>query len=188
MSNQKEATILPAKPKACSECPWRISNHGKKHPGKWYSKTNLNRLWNGLRDGVDMSCHPTDTRMNEWPWRPVPEGVTAHECTGGLIVKQREFMKFQAFVLRFPSATAGKVLRWYHAENPRGMTRYGLMMLVERAIFGGVPMIGGLKMSKPDLNDPEIGHPTLKWKPMHESTTAKKDQDKLPCTIQDKDA
>ena len=51
----------------CQACPWRVENHGKRHPDGWYTKANLRRLWSGIRRGEEMSCHPTD------PSNPVSE-------------------------------------------------------------------------------------------------------------------
>lgn len=49
-----------AAPHACSACPWRLANQGKRHPDGWYAKANLSRLWSRLRRGEAMSCHPSD--------------------------------------------------------------------------------------------------------------------------------
>jgi hypothetical protein len=101
-----------------------------------------------------MSCHRTD------PSNPVPEGVaavpdgtTTHECAGGLILQQRELMKVQSF----PPPSVPK----YRRAAPRGLTQEGVLRLVERAMFGGVPFLGGLAMSEVDLNETGIAHVPL---------------------------
>ena len=38
----------------CSDCPWRIANHGRRHPGGFFRKDNLRRLWNQIRKGGGM--------------------------------------------------------------------------------------------------------------------------------------
>lgn len=155
-----EVIVKMAKPQACKECPWRLTNHGKQpDPGEWYTRSNLRRLWSGLRNGVSMTCHPTDDRMNEWPWRPVPAGVNPHECTGGLILQQREFSKFQAR----PRMTLRAQYQVYRLGNPAHMTLAGLRALVERHLLGGLPLVGKLRMTKPNLNDPTIGYDRLQW-------------------------
>ena len=45
----------------CTGCPWRTANHGTPHPGGFYRRTNLRRLWARIRQGGGIqSCHPTD--------------------------------------------------------------------------------------------------------------------------------
>lgn len=155
--------VEPAFSKVCADCPWRISNQGKKpDPGKWYTPANLKRLWNGLKRGADMSCHPTDTRMNYYPWRPVPEGAAAHECAGALTLKQREYQKFQAVCFANPDAKGLLSFKEYHQHNPNGMTLNGLRQVMEKFIFGGTPL-GGVKMTRLDLGDAEIGYAPLSW-------------------------
>lgn len=138
-------------PHPCSSCPWLIANHGKPHPHGWYTKANRERLWAKLRRGDSMSCHPTD------PDNPVPEGHRAapedsivKECTGALVLQQREVMNFQA----------AKDRGAYRKQHPRGMTLLGLAAVIERVMFGG--LMGSLKMTKPDLNEP-VGHDGLNW-------------------------
>lgn len=69
ISVTKATAVKPATQHPCVHCPWRAANQGKPHPGGWYTKANLQRLWAGMRRGGDMTCHPTD------PAIPVPEGI-----------------------------------------------------------------------------------------------------------------
>lgn len=146
-------------PHPCSSCPWIVANHGKPHPHGWYTKRNRDRLWAKLRTGDSMSCHRTDVS------NPVPDGhqvppedSTVKECTGALILQQREVMNFQACGIGFgPEDTR----RAYRAAHPRGLTLEGLHVIIERAMFGGV--LGGLRLAKPDLNE-AVGHDRLIWK------------------------
>jgi len=146
----------PANPKACSSCPWRIKNQGTPHPDGWYKPSNLARLWQRLRRGESMSCHKTDPN-NPVPkgQTPVPDGTTIHECSGALIVQQREFMNFQLVAKTAPGKTALKV---YKQQHPNGMTREGMLVMLERAMFGGTAL-GGMKMSSLDLGDEGVGYP-----------------------------
>lgn len=158
------SATAPANPRPCSECPWRTENHGQPHPDGWFTKRNRDRLWAKLRRGESMSCHKTD------PSNPVPTGVdpvkagtTVHECTGALILQQRETMNYQACQGHLPT---------YKATHPKGMTRIGLVTMVERTIFGGVPLLGaGVAMARPNLNEP-VSHDGLNWNPPTESTDA----------------
>lgn len=147
----KKGGAAPACPAPCNSCPWLTANHGKPHPDGWYTARNRARLWAGLRRGEAMSCHKTDP-ANPVPegCTPVPEGTTVHECTGGLILQQREVMKV--------SAVGGP--RPYRKAHKAGLTVPGILRVVERIMFGGVPVIGGLPVTKPDLNA-EVSHPPL---------------------------
>ena len=146
-------SIREAASSPCRACPWRTANHGKRHPDGWYTKANIRRLWAGMRAGEIMSCHPTD------PWNPVsdaaeaagytpaPDHAETRECAGALILQQREWMAFQI------SEMAGGTLRDYRRARPRGLTRDGLLALVNRHVFGGTPF-GGPPMARPDLCAP----------------------------------
>jgi hypothetical protein len=148
--------VKPACPKPCSSCPWRLANQGSKpDPHKFYAKANLARLWKGLRDGARMSCHPTDPRMAEFAgYEALADREIMHECAGALTLQQREFMKFQAI------DGGRRSLQIYKRENPKGLTRYGLIALLERATFGG-SILDRVAMARPDLGDVEIGYPLL---------------------------
>lgn len=148
----------PAAPRPCLPCPWRLANQGRRHPDGWYTARNLARLWAGLRRGEDMSCHPTDWR-NEISdaaaaagYRPAPDTAQIRECVGAHILKQREFMLAQG------APTPGDYMR----GRPKGLTLRGLMLLVQRAMFGGTAL-GGAPLPKPDLNDPDVGYAPLPW-------------------------
>lgn len=151
--------VRPACPKPCASCPWRIANQGSRpDPHKFYTKANLARLWRGLRNGARMSCHPTDPRMAEFAgYEALADREITHECAGALTIVQREFQKFQELVLADPK---GKTLQQYRKRFPKGLTREGLVAVVERATFGGT-MLDRVAMARPDLNDPEIGYDVL---------------------------
>lgn len=162
--------VRQATPKPCAQCPWRISNQGKRHPGGWYTRRNLERLWAGMRRGEDMTCHPTD------PDNPVteamalrgvkraPEAATTVECAGSLILKQREFMRAQDALKAHGNIAGGMAA--YRKAHPRGLTKRGFIKLVQRMMFGGSPLAPGPTMSTPNLNDPDVGVPFLEpWAP-----------------------
>lgn len=157
--NLADVAVKPACPKPCSSCPWRLANQGSKpDPHKFFTKGNLARLWRGLRDGARMSCHPTDPRMAEFAgYESLADRDTTHECAGALTVVQREFMKFQEIAEADPK---GKTLQQYKKLYPKGLTRYGLVAIYERAVFGNSGL-AGTAMSMPDLNDGEVGYDVL---------------------------
>lgn len=117
--------MKPALPTPCKACPWRLSNQGIRHPGGWYTKKNLARLWAGMRRGERMTCHPTD-QTNPLPpgFDPVPDHVEVHECGGSLILKGREYMRAQAVILRTGRMTE------YNRANSRGVTDEGMMRMI----------------------------------------------------------
>lgn len=155
MNGRSEATgVVPAAETPCAQCPWRTENQGKRHPDGWYTKANRTRLWSKLRRGEAMTCHPTDP-TNPIPEgaRAVPDGTTTRECTGAIILQQREVMVVQDMEVD---------MKRYRRERPRGMTREGFGEILARAVFGGVPVIGGQKMTLPDLNQP-VSMEGLPW-------------------------
>jgi len=133
----------------CVHCPWRTSNQGKRHPDGWYAKKNLRRLWAGLRRGESMSCHPTDPRNDvseeakRAGSRSAPETAVTRECTGALILQQRELA-----LLQDPYST--NVARYRRARRG-GLTRMGIARLVNRLIFGHVD---SWPMTRPALDQP----------------------------------
>lgn len=156
----------PANPNPCSSCPWLIENHGQRHPGGWYTKKNMDRLWSKLRQGERMGCHKTDSD------NPVPEGLPTVspgtelcECTGALILQQREVTIYQDLC----KAQGADAMKQYRAERPKGMTRAGMLEILSRAIFGGT-FLDRVKMARPDLNAP-VGHPALPWEPREPETS-----------------
>lgn len=153
-----QGRVEPANPHPCSACPWRLENHGKPHPGGWFTKANRNRLWAQLRKGERMTCHPTDP-TNPLPpgFDPLPEGVVTHECTGALILQQRELMRFQGIA----SVTPKGAIAAYRRSVAKAMTRDGLAEIVARAA-GLNPFAA--RMPLPNLHQ-EVGHDGLTWPP-----------------------
>ena len=84
--------IDPPAEHPCAACPWLTANHRKAHPEGYYTDANRRRLWNGLRTGEapGMTCHPTDPRN-----QPVKDDQRTRECTGALILMQREANAFE---------------------------------------------------------------------------------------------
>lgn len=149
----------------CLACPWRTSNHGKRHPDGWYTRRNQDRLWTGLRNGDAMSCHPTDPGNEVTPaaqakgYRPAPAAAEPLECRGAIILQQRE--------LHLLGQNFGGNYRHYRQARPGGLTRAGASALILRLAFGGVPVIGGAPMGRPNLNAP-VSHHRLSWTPITE--------------------
>jgi len=152
--------VEPACPVPCKFCPWRLANQGSKpDPHKFYTLANLKRLWGGLRRGAQMSCHPTDPRMAEFAgYEALADRIVTNECTGALVIMQREFMVYQGITEANPQSK--KTLQMYRKQRPNGLTREGLIVLVERALLGGT-ILSPVKMARPDLGDKEIGYPAI---------------------------
>lgn len=158
-----DAHVSDADP--CGACPWRRSNAGKRHPDGWYRRANLARLWQLLRHGDAMSCHPTDpdNPVSEEAiaagYRPAPPDSRRLECRGALVLVQREM---HLLVNRYDND-----VRAYRADRPRGLSKHGIARVAARLMFGGVPFLGaGGKMARPDLNA-DVGYdPFLPWTPV----------------------
>ena len=77
----------------CEQCPWRRDNLGQRHFGGFYTRRNLQRLWNQIRRGGRMqSCHITDASHPDHVKAGAKEGrpKPAEECYGSLVLVQRE--------------------------------------------------------------------------------------------------
>ena len=155
---RKPRRVESACPRPCAACPWRTENHGKPHKNGWYTARNRVRLWSKLRRGDSMTCHQTDPE-NPVPVgaKPAPKDATTRECAGGLILQQREIEKVQGF----------ETFRDYVRSSRVGLTLRGLSGLVERFLFGGVPVLGAgaIKMTATNLNEPVSHLPLGEWKP-----------------------
>ena len=131
------ADYLTCAPIACSACPWRRANLGKPHPHGWFEQSNLDRLWAGLRTGEapGMTCHPTDpNNLVPEDHTPAPEDGTTLECTGALVLIQRELRVFErdvhGYSKRAPFLSRQGLLWW---AVKRGSALAG-------TIVGGPPM------------------------------------------------
>ena len=114
----------------CAACPWRASNHGKRHEHHFYTKRNLRRLWNQIRrGGRPQSCHPTDPGHPDHGAKADAEPV---ECQGSAILVMRELARLKEL---------GEDVGAYLAEarSTKGLTRDGLLYFVVRLQFGHVP-------------------------------------------------
>lgn len=106
-----------------------------------------------------MSCHPTDPRMAEFEgYEALAVRESTNECTGALIIVQREWMVFQNLALENPKSK--KTLQTYKKLRPNGMTREGLILIAERAMFGGT-FLNPVAMARPNLGDEEVGYPAV---------------------------
>jgi hypothetical protein len=81
-----------------------------------------------------------------------------HECAGALVLVQREWMAFQELAQANPKGQRG--LQLYRKQRPNGMTREGLIALMERALLGGT-VLNPVAMARPNLGDKEIGYPAI---------------------------
>ena len=148
----------------CSDCPWRIANHGRRHPGGFFRKDNLRRLWNQIRKGGGMqTCHPTDpSHPDHRKYGGAKEGSDALECIGSIVLVTREIV--HAARLGKSQTTvdvAGAELYLKESRTRKGLTRSGLLWA---AVLRATPLPVGVGMPMPALNrqtvdSAEIGRP-----------------------------
>lgn len=79
-------------------------------------------------------------------------GTTTRECTGALVVIQREMQRLNDVLVD------GGEHKDYIAANPCGLTRIGG---ARHALNIAIVLPGDLVVAKPDLNTPDVGHPDL---------------------------
>ena len=157
--------VKPACSTPCGACPWRTSNHGVRHPDGWYTKTNLRRLWTGLRTGEapGMTCHPTDPEMPvPDSWRRVPVDTVTRECAGAQTLIQRELWVFERMIQVL--GMDAPIFKLYRLLRPRGLTRGGLAYWINSQMLAGTQFGSPNRMTKQDLNAPvSIGAEGALW-------------------------
>lgn len=143
--------------KPCDQCPWRLANQGKKHPFKFYTISNLRRLWNQIRKGGGaQSCHLTDPSHPDHVAVGAKPNAKAKECPGSVIVVLREIGRMADDNREVNSESMAA----YFKRRKKGITKQGaLYWIVQRIQMGGVPFVGGPKMIAVDESDEEIGLP-----------------------------
>lgn len=167
MSDRK--AFEPPNPKPCAHCPWRLSNAGRPNQHGFYSPANLRRLWNGMRKGNRMTCHPTDPHMSDFAGYEATAGrEVTHECAGAAIMVQRELDMFQRCVQA--AEAEGKrdgLARYKRLRGRLGMTREGLAYAVSVFTMGHLPppLGDGLATRRMELVEPDVGYPGLDWEP-----------------------
>ena len=151
-SRSKTDAVEPCR-QPCEACPWRKENHGKPHPGGFYTKTNLTRLWNQIRrGGLPQSCHRTDPRH---PDHKAPPNAKPQECPGSVILVLREI---ESMLVGRLLDTPGIVA--YHARRKKGLTKKGILYwAVSRITLGKVPFMGDTPLPPVDLQDKRIALP-----------------------------
>lgn len=154
--------VVPASESGpCAQCPWRISNQGKRHPDGWYTKKNLRRLWVGLRRGEQMTCHPTDP-TNPIPdgARSVPEGTTTKLCAGAEVLVQREAQRCNDLMgAAIDAGGEGNLFKVYKDVHPKGLTKEGAYMVMMQ--IAGAIWPGEIRRAAVNLYQPDVGHPDL---------------------------
>lgn len=146
----------PCNPKACSGCPWRVSVRQQAEAGTRPDPHGFYGLRKG--DAPGMSCHPTDDRMGEFDGYAPPAGAEFRECTGSLIVMQREMRLLEA---EMADRSLRNPIGDYQRKRGRGgaLTRSGIAAFMERLLFGG-------GYDAVDLDDVDVQHPFVPdWVP-----------------------
>ena len=110
----------------CAECPWRTANHGRRDPRKFYTKRNLQRLWNQIRkDGGVQSCHPTDPQHPDHGAKPDSK---PQECAGSIVLITREMRIAGNMAGAKDELTPESSEAYLRISNERkGLTRQGLL-------------------------------------------------------------
>lgn len=145
----------------CPQCPWRLENHGKRHPGGFYRKDNLRRLWNQIRGGgAKQGCHLTDPRHPDHVAAGAPLNAKPQECAGSVILIYREFDKLKTASGGDEITPEGVEAYLADPANRRGLKRDGLMYwLIARVQMGNTPLGDGPipDVTQREVDDPAIG-------------------------------
>lgn len=146
-----------AKTVPCEQCPWRLNNQGKRHKHSFYTKKNLQRLWNQIRKGGGkQSCHLTDPSHPDHIAVGAKLGANTQECPGSVIIVMRELNRMGDEKGHINDRT---LIRYFKERKQRGITKQGVRYWVlSRFAAGDTPFIGEGKL--PDVrDDSEIGLP-----------------------------
>lgn len=143
----------------CAQCPWRRSNQGKPHFGSFYTRANLRRLWNQIRNGgLQQSCHLTDASHPDHVAAGARESTTTQECPGSVVLVTRELQL--VVKLGGTDRIEHDGIVKYGRVRKRGITKRGFQYwVVQRIAFAGKPFVGAPAI--PDVPDPgdEVGIP-----------------------------
>lgn len=142
--------------KACSQCPWRLSNQGKRHPGSFYTKANLTRLWNQIRrGGKRQSCHMTDPSHPDHLMAGCKPDTTPKECPGSVLLILREVES----MMDSTNYISEEAIKAYLKRRRHGLTKKGILYwLVARIQFADMPLVGSPGL--PDVEEDEgVGLP-----------------------------
>ncbi len=103
----------------CRDCPWAVSNHGRRQRGGYYSQANLRTLWRDLRrGGARMLCLRT-----EFQSAPLTDTAHPYECAGSLALIIRELNSLAD--LKRNDIGRGHI-RQYLSQNPTGLSKGGI--------------------------------------------------------------
>lgn len=126
--------VKPPDVSVCATCPFRGSNHGKRHPAKWYTKANLTRIWNGIRlnKAPGMVCHSSDPNSKNYgSIKDVPETAVKHECGGLLQLIYREFTLLNTV----------KTYKEYQALSTKPFIRGAIAFWANRQMSNNLPNV-----------------------------------------------
>jgi hypothetical protein len=143
----------------CDQCPWRLSNQGKRHQFGFYTLANLRRLWNQIRRGGGaQSCHLTDPSHPDHVAVGAKPEATARECPGSVIVVLREVEQ----MANAERVVTPESMARYRSTRKKGLTKEGILFwVVSRLQYGGVPFVGGVKLPDVDVTDATVGLPEV---------------------------
>ena len=148
---------MPYVREPCVQCPWAVSNHGRRHPHGFFTKKNLRRLWNQIRGGGGVqTCHMTD---DGHPDHCAPPGATKHECMGSLILIWRELRKAEQAAGPEGELTPEGIDTYLgDPANRTGLKKMGLAYYcISRNMGYGTPLLP--RIDKILLDDERYGRP-----------------------------
>jgi hypothetical protein len=148
--------MTPEKP--CDQCPWRLTNQGKKHKLGFYTKSNLRRLWNQIRGGGRaQSCHLTDPSHPDHVAVGAKPGATARECPGSVIIVLRELERMK----NSDGVIDTSQVEHYFLTRKRGLTKRGILYwIMQRVKLANVKLMNvDGPLPSVNINDKAIGLP-----------------------------
>ena len=137
----------------CSQCPWRVENHSKRHKNGFFTKANRQRLWNEIRGGGGIqSCHLTDASHPDHVEAGANPNATKKpkECMGSVVLVVRELKHVMELSDGKEREITTKGINAYFEETKKrkGLKRNGLIYyLLGRTLD---PPLGDGKLPDPE--------------------------------------
>lgn len=121
--------------RVCATCPWRKANQENPPanlPKEWYTRKNLDRLWNGVRTGKTPNhiCHALDPDAKDYGG-PEKSGGVKQVCAG---------MTF-LLIQEVNAMNAAGTLKGYQEAREKPLSKRGALVVLEQSVFGGYPTV-----------------------------------------------
>ena len=113
----------------------------------WYSEKNLLRLWQGIREGEVLLCHPSDPYADDYDM-PVrnKDANKARACTGMLHIIFNHVKEFEHLLLNVHNEDLAAAMKAYRDNHRHPMTERGILNWALMVNMGNTHFIKGIPL------------------------------------------